>query len=355
MPTILLKGGNVFDGKAFKTADVLIENDKVQKIAPDIKDAADFIYNVSGSIVSSGFIDIHAHIRHINSDTYGAPADAVCLPFGVTAVVDSAAEKGDKSVAERFAVNALCFARVFVNNDIADFAVADKMIAAYGDKCLGYKIFFTEENKKIETIKPLKQVCERAKEKGLKVMAHTTGSPVSMAEIVETLNPGDILTHAFHGGNNTIDEDNFAAFRLAKEKGIFLDLAPAGFTHIDYMILKNAIENGLLPDTISTDLTKNSAMKRGGNYSLLMCMSMLRSLGMSEEEIFRAVTCTPAKAIGKASEWGSLAPGKRADISVIEYTDEPFSITDKFGNHLESQKGYRANMTIINGEILYRR
>ncbi len=68
--------------------------------------------------------------------------------------------------------------------------------------------------------------------------------------------------------------------------------------------MENAIACGAAPHIISTDITRFSAYKRGGCYGLPMCMSIARHLGMEEEDILRAVTSTPAKALGQL--WGYL-------------------------------------------------
>ena len=75
---------------------------------------------------------------------------------------------------------------------------------------------------------------------------------------------------------------------------------------------------------------------------------------MREEDIFRAVTSNPAKALGQESEWGYLQVGRIADIAVLDYTDEGFDLTDKAGNHIGSQKGYRCVLTVSDGQVVYR-
>ena len=62
---VLLKGGRVMNPAADfdETADVLIENGKVAKIAKDIPtDDAD-VYDVAGKLVTPGLIDLHVHFR----------------------------------------------------------------------------------------------------------------------------------------------------------------------------------------------------------------------------------------------------------------------------------------------------
>lgn len=62
---VLLKGGRVMNPAADfdETADVLIENGKVAKIAKDIPtDDAD-VYDATGKLVTPGLIDLHVHFR----------------------------------------------------------------------------------------------------------------------------------------------------------------------------------------------------------------------------------------------------------------------------------------------------
>ncbi len=75
---------------------------------------------------------------------------------------------------------------------------------------------------------------------------------------------------------------------------------------------------------------------------------------MKEESIFKAVTATPAKVLGKESQWGHLREGSVADLAVLDYTDEGFDLTDHAGNHVKSAAGYRCVLTVIDGQILYR-
>lgn len=101
---VLLKGGRVMNPAADfdETADVLIENGKVAKIAKDIPtDDAD-VYDVTGKLVTPGLIDLHVHFREPGQEAkedfeFGSKA-AVAGGFTTVAtmpntnpVVDSAA------------------------------------------------------------------------------------------------------------------------------------------------------------------------------------------------------------------------------------------------------------------------
>ena len=87
---------------------------------------------------------------------------------------------------------------------------------------------------------------------------------------------------------------------------------------------------------------------------MTMCMSIAKKLGMSEEDIFRSVTSSPSKSLKQENEWGYLKIGKCADISVFDYVDEIFSLTDNTRNTVADSKSYRCVLTIVNGEIVYK-
>lgn len=184
-------------------------------------------------------------------------------------------------------------------------------------------------------------------------MVHTTDSKIPMRDILTTLRKGDIFTHAYHGGKNNVAEDNFESLKAAKQRGVIVDAGLAGNVHTDFKIFENAILHGVAPDIISTDITKLSAYKRGGIYGMTMCMSIARKLGMAENEVFRAVTLSSAKAL-KKENIGFLRAGGNADISVFDYTKGCFNLTDRNGNNIADNKSYRCVLTIADGEIVYR-
>lgn len=354
MERILIKCGRVFDGNAFACKDIFTENGIISKIEPNITDTAEFVFDAKGMIVSPGLVDTHVHIKGLSSDDFGINAEMSCLPFGVTAALDAGSSHGDRAFLDSLVVKNIVFVAQGLEEEELDFKNTEKLLEKYGDKAIGLKAYFDTEISAVRDIKPLEQVCAYARKKGIKVMVHCSNSPVPMADIVKTLSCGDILTHIYHGGENNCTESDFEAFKNAKERGVIMDAGFAGHVHTDFAVLRRAIAEGFLPDTISTDITKLSAYKRGGRYGMTMCMSMMRSLGVAEEEIFKRVTLNPAVALGKKDEWGALCVGRAADIAVFDYIDEGFDLTDKAGNNFKSQYGYRCVLTVLNGQILYK-
>ncbi|MBR6789251.1 MAG: amidohydrolase family protein [Oscillospiraceae bacterium] len=356
MAKILITDGRIWDGERFFYGDVLAENGIIVKIAGHIETDLtqhDLHFDAAGMTVCPGLVDMHVHIRGISSNAYGTPIDSSSFPFGVTAAADASGVHGDSALLDSFMVKNC----VFVTSDLADnkayFEKAEEMLKLYGDKAVGIKVYFDKGIAGVTDITPLREVCAWARERSLIVMVHCTGSPTSMAEILETLSPGDILTHVFHGGGNTSAADGFACVRAAKERGVIIDSGFAGYVHTDMAVLQKAAAAGIFPDTISTDITKLSAFTRGGRYGMTMCMNMALRAGMAEEDILRAVTSAPAKALGRETAWGYLQEGRSADIAVLEMTDESFDLTDSGGNRFTSENGWRCMLTVSDGQVVW--
>ncbi|MCD6231745.1 dihydroorotase [Candidatus Aerophobetes bacterium] len=80
--SLLIKGGRVIDPatNTDEIMDILLEGEKIKKIAKEINFSADQVLEVSGKIVSPGLIDMHTHLREpgredeetIQSGTYAA-------------------------------------------------------------------------------------------------------------------------------------------------------------------------------------------------------------------------------------------------------------------------------------------
>lgn len=60
---ILIKGGRVVDHQNDFVADILIEDDLILSIGPDIKSDADIVIEAKNKTVMPSFIDLHAHLR----------------------------------------------------------------------------------------------------------------------------------------------------------------------------------------------------------------------------------------------------------------------------------------------------
>lgn len=295
-------------------------------------------------------MDAHIHMKGISPDKYGTNVEMSCVPFGVTSAVDASGTQGDKRLLNSFLVKSLVLVCSTVENGRVSFDNAEKMLKNYGERAIGVKVYIPD----VKSIDLLCEISKFAQSNGLITVVHTTDSEFSMNEFLNILKKGDIFTHAYHGGKNNVSDDDFECIRRAKEKGIIIDAGLAGHVHTDFEIYKKAISANAAPDIITTDITKLSAYKRGGIYGMTMCMSISKHLGMCETDIFRAVTSSAAKAVGKENEWGTLKVGGIADIAVLDEKGKGFDLIDQAGHRIACDMGYRCTLTVVNGEIVYR-
>ena len=61
--TTLLRHGKIFDGTTNPPfeGDILIEGERIVRIAPEIAEKADAVIDLQGKSVAPGFIDVHSH------------------------------------------------------------------------------------------------------------------------------------------------------------------------------------------------------------------------------------------------------------------------------------------------------
>ena len=107
------------------------------------------------------------------------------------------------------------------------------------------------------------------------------------------------------------------------------------------------LEQGLLPTTVSTDVTKGSV--NGPVYGLTVTMSKLLELGLPFEAMIAMTTVNPARAVRIDDRKGSLKPGMDADISVLEIIAGSWPLPDSHGNLLNVTRLIRPSMTVKAG------
>ncbi len=353
MAKILLKNGKIFDGERFFFGSVLAEDEKIAAIGEFDVPADALVIDVQGGMITPGLVDIHTHLSEISGAPFGFPALLATVPFGVTAAVDASANLPPDASQDLPIGTAMLVSLCMKEGEIG-FREMEDRLARYGDRALGVKIYFDVGQGALPTVEQIKKISAFTKEKGLLTMVHCTNSPVPMKEIAKALSEGDILTHAYHGAPHTVADEAYAAYRLAKDRGVWIDAGMAGGVHTDFEVLKRALSEGYVPDVISTDITQYSAYMRGGIYGLTMCMSIYRALGMPEEKILRAVTSKAARAVKREGQWGSLSVGGAADLAVLSYGDAAIDISDRAKNRLQISEGYACRLTVKNGQILYR-
>jgi dihydroorotase len=180
---------------------------------------------------------------------------------------------------------------------------------------------------------------EAGNEAKLPVMVHVGDTIEPLGTILDMLRPGDVCSHFLTSRkNNALGIMGFPGAKIipqlfaARERGVILDLA-RGRNHQGFQQMQAAIEAGLLPDTLSTDLTIPSAADP--DYTLMMLITQLLSFGISLEECLKCVTVNPAKALGR-SELGKLDVGGIGDATLLKEEQGDFTVTDVDGRIRET-------------------
>jgi dihydroorotase len=205
----------------------------------------------------------------------------------------------------------------------------------------------------IEIVKLAKRA---ANESETRLMVHIgelyNEGPTLTRELVPLLEAGDILTHSFTPNPGRILDDNDAVLAEvleAQRRGVTLDTAFGRF-NFSFEIARRAIEQGLRPDTIATDMTipgRNESV-----FSMPEMLTRFLALGFSISDVIAMTTINSARALGLEAELGDLTPGRVADISVLEAVSGDWTVSDVKGKRLKTDVAIRPSLTVRKGEVI---
>ena len=367
---LLLRGGTVLDpGRGLHAPmDVAFAGGRVAAVGPRLDGGAAEVIDVTGKLVAPGLIDLHGHFFHRGQPLFVDP-DAICLPTGVTTCVDAGSTGWATYAGFREHVIARAETRVFAFLHLAAtglmslaagvgelqdfrFAQEDRTRDAFArfPELLGVKVriqqMATGEANALPALDMARRIVDAT---GTRLMVHVSGTPVPIEAILERLGPGDIATHIFNGyAHGILDERGRVrgAVREAAKRGVVLDVAHAG-VHCDLEVARAALAQGLPPTTLSTDMVRPLVARRV--YDLLGVMSAFLALGMSLDDVIRAVTDAPARAIGQEDRLGAFTPGAAGDAAVLDLEDGDFTFSDSAGHELKTRQRVVPVLTVRGG------
>jgi dihydroorotase len=376
---LLLTGGDVLDPSANLRGvmDVGIAGGKIIAVAPSLpeKEALRTI-SVKGRLVTPGLVDIHAHV-FVNAHDMGGRTDQYCRCSGVTTLCDAGSAGSSNFAGLRHVLDHDVRTRVraFVNlsaigitgttrgGELSHFPYADpegcaRTIVDNPDLAIGVKLRYGPGlvwEYSNEPVKLARRTADMAG--GVPMMMHITDSPIPLPKLLEPMKPGDIVTHCYHGRAHGImgNEKEFVLKEVveAQRAGIIFDCAH-GRNHFSFRMIEKALDQGFLPDTISTDLTTTTATK-GPVWDLPTTMTKLLHFGMPLDEIVRRSTAVPAKIMGYEGTVGTLRPGANADVSVFEVRDGTFELIDSERDTIVAKRRLITQLTVKDGRIWYER
>jgi dihydroorotase len=339
------------------------------------------VLDAGGKLATPGLIDLHAHVYPYGS-AIGIPADELVSFQGTTTTV-SAGDAGANNfpafrrhIAGQTRTRLYAFVHIaniglagfpvpeLFNISYADAAVAARAVAENADMVLGIKVRMSENVVDKHGLEPLKRAiaaCQSAGG-GAKVMCHIGGVQTHelMSQILDTLRPGDILTHAYSGapnnagqGTNIVQDGKLLPAALAaKRRGVIFDVGHGGGS-FDYTMAESAIAQGAPPDTISSDIHVFSANTPGMPY-LTWVMSKFLNMGFTLEQVVAMATVNPARVIGRMPKLGTLELGAPADVSILELVEGPVRFVDTRKNERQGKVHLRPVQAVLNGVVFGR-
>jgi len=207
-------------------------------------------------------------------------------------------------------------------------------------------------------VKVMEMAKKTARKFGLPIMIHIGDvekriSPTLTQEILPLMESGDILSHIFTaklGGILRPDGTVLPELKEALERGMVLDVAHGGRFNFSFEIARKCMAQGILPTTVSSDLTTPSLT--GPVYGLTVTMSKLMALGLDLKQVIQMTTTNPARALSAEDRMGSLKPGRDADVSILELLSGAWNLEDTEQEIMQVSKLIAPSMTIKSGELI---
>jgi dihydroorotase len=371
----LLKGGHVIDPRNRISAvlDVAIADGKVAAVAANIAPAdALKVVDASGYYVTPGLVDIHVHV-YAGTGERGSYAgdnsvypDGFTLRSGVTTVVDAGGsgwrnfEDFKQRIIDRSRTRVLALLNIVGNGmrggrfeqDLADMEAqptAD-MALRYKGVVVGVKTAHYEGPEWT----PVERAVQAGTRASIPVMVDFGSNRPErpMSELVtKKLRPGDIYTHTFSGLRNEQTDTGRVnpAMWDARKRGVIFDVGHGGGS-FSWRIAVPAIEEGFLPDSISTDLHTSSM--NAGMKDMLNVMDKFLAMGMSLDDVVLRSTWNPAREIGR-EDLGHLSVGAPADITVLGLERGTFGFVDMYGSRLRGTQKLTCELTLRDGKVVY--
>ena len=303
--------------------------------------------------VSAGWIDSHVHC-YPKSPIYHDEADAIGVAHGVTTVVD-AGSTGAEHIDDFYRLTRAAQTQVYAliniartgivtQNELADMTQIDgeavqQAVARLPDFIVGLKARISSSVVGQNGVQPLiKAKAIQQENGGLPLMVHIGNNPPNLDQIADLLTTGDIITHCFNGKPNRIltpQGELKAAVRHAIARGVKLDVGH-GSASFSFEVARVAIAQGILPDTISSDIYCRNRLA-GPVHNLAHVMSKFFSVGMTLPQVIDCVTVNAAAGL-RLLRKGQLKVGYDADLTVFSVKEEARPFIDSEGEEVTGEK-----------------
>jgi dihydroorotase len=368
---VVLRNGRVVDPGTGRdeVCDVAFAGGKVAAVGAGLRGRAE--RDVSGCVVMPGNIDFHTHV-YWGGTSISIDADQLARRCGTTTWLDvGTAGPGNfpgfrKHVIEPSETRILAYLHVshagifafsptVMVGESQDLRLMDTLLCAEvakanPDLIRGIKVRIGANTSGVNGIAPLYHAIEAADRAGLPVMCHIDRPPPRYVDVLAELRPGDTLTHCFKPFPNApiyADGRVKEACWAAREKGVLFDIGH-GAGSFDFGVAEAMLKAGFPPDIISSDV--HVLCIDGPAYDNMETMSKFLYLGMNLPDLVRAVTATPAKALGRP-DLADLSVGSTGDATVMRIEEGRFTFTDVSSQTRVGRQRFALDSMVVGGAL----
>ena len=391
MGRLLFKGGTVVDPSQGINGnyDVLIEGERIVKVEKGIKSIeAETVVDVSGLILTPGFIDLHSHLRdpgqEWKEDIESGSNAAVAGGFTSVCCMANTDPVNDNPTVTRYIIEkaqkvGLC--DVFPIGAITK-GLKGEELAEIGLMVKAGIVAISDDGETPKDSKVLRNAMDYARSLGIPVFTHSEDKTLSAgghmnegplssflgipgmppeAEDIGTMR--DILIARLTGAHihvcHVSSKGALQIIEAAKGEGVKVtcEITPHHFTLTEEAVrefntnakmcpplrtedhveaCRNALKTGVA-DAIATDHAPHSEDEKlvefcqapfgiiGFQTALPLSLNLVREGYLTLEQVVEKLSVNPAKIIGK-KDIGTLRPGARANITVFD-PEEEFYLT----------------------------
>lgn len=371
---LLIRGGHVIDPKngINEVRDVAVSKGLIAAVAKNIpaSDAARVV-DAAGLYVTPGLVDIHVHV-YAGTGMKALTGDQSVYPdnFSFRACTTTMADAGTSGwrnfedfkqrVIDRAKTRIFAFINIVGNGmgggrleqDVNDMdpKPAAEMAAKHRDTVVGFKTAHYAG----PDWSAVDRVLEAGRTAGLPVMVdygQVVPERPHSEFYLKKMRPGDIYTHMYRKFDPTIDENGKVRPYLfeAKKRGVVFDVGHGAGSFI-WRYAVPSMEQGFIPDSISTDLHTGSM--NAGMKDIVNVMSKFMNLGMPLEEVILKSTWNPAKEI-RREKYGHLTVGAVADIALLRLERGDFGFIDSDKMVRKGDRKLSCEMTVAGGAVMW--
>lgn len=351
--SVTIKNGMLLspvNGLMGERGDVILRDGRIAQVGESLPEEGEVI-DATSLYVTPGFIDIHTHVYP--KSFLGLEPDVLGLERGATTVLDAGSSGSDTY--DDFKTNYIDKAqtKVFTLLNISkegilrghelndpskiDVEACERVAREHADNIVGIKARASSSVVGEEGLRPIVVAARTAHELGLPLFVHVGNFPPALYDVLDLLEKGDGITHAYHGkpGGIVTEEGKILPQALhARARGVQFDVGH-GIGSFSFKTYEKALALGFDCDTISTDLHVENY--EGPVYSIAAVMSKLVSLGESFPDAVRKVTSAPAAQF-HLKGLGQLKPGMIGDVNLVSLTDSNDVVADSTGDTISLKK-----------------